>query len=207
MDDLNQFKPAIVFPLILAALTGSGSALLAWVIGVWLEWTRIPLIMVTTAVLVFLWTWIWLMRKRLGWIEQLLGIDLNRDGVIGHPSGSEPVRVEIIDNQPGGYLRGDFLDLDIDRERLAMLGLLLDRGATFSHASLAGAGKILSRSEYETLREAWLMAGLVRWVNDRSRNQGLELTGKGRALARGFASMTNDIPTLDEGGEPIDLDF
>jgi len=58
----------------------------------------------------------------------------------------------------------------------------------FSHASMAGPGKPLSRSEFESLRDAMIARGLAYWVNEHSTNQGCRLTHAGQAVMRGLAS-------------------
>jgi hypothetical protein len=93
----------------------------------------------------------------------------------------ETVRVELM--QENGEA-GAWLDLPIDRGRLVELCKGIEAGSTFSLASFGGRGKLLSRSEFEGLRDEFIKRGLARWVSPHAHNRGLELTGSGRALIR-----------------------
>lgn len=128
-------------------------------------------------------TWLGLIR----WWQRLVE---TLHGIREEPISTEPLRLEII-ARDGSYLEGDFIDLpNFTRDQLIDLGEALTAGSSFSHA-LAGPGRPLTRSEYELLRDLWIERGLLRWTNPRSHNQGLVLTSKGHAVARGFASLAS----------------
>lgn len=137
-------------------------------------------------------TWVAMIRWWQRLIEHTAGIV---DAGVHAVPEDQPTRIEII-RDDGNYIDGQFVDLDIDRDRMIQLGRMLINGSSFSHA-LAGPGRPLLRSEYEILRDQWLKAGLVRWRNDHSHNQGLVVTGKGKAVARGYALMAT-TPRLKE---------
>lgn len=98
---------------------------------------------------------------------------------------------------------GVYLDIPVDRERLFEVAAKLAAGCEFSHASLAGRYRPLSRSEYEALRDALLARGLVRWKDARSHNLGLELSRAGAAAMRQLVRLdqAQSFPALLAGTE------
>lgn len=126
-------------------------------------------------------TWITLLR----WWQDLI----NAIHGITHQPQPEPLQLQVL-YRDDPYLQGDYLDLPITQEQLLEIVDRLTSGGSFSHASLAGPGKPLSRADYERLRDLWISRGLVRWTSPRTHFQGLQLTAKGRAIVRGFASQT-----------------
>ncbi len=103
--------------------------------------------------------------------------------------------VDLVDDN-GDYPGGQFLDLLVDRVRMVAIAVEIVSGTSFSH-SMAGPGKLLTRSVFERLRDYLLRRGLLRWNSEYSRKEGVSLTGKGGALVRGFASIVaSEIPTL-----------
>jgi hypothetical protein len=203
----SNFENAVLIPLVQSAVTGflAGGAVgaTAWILD-----AEHPLSLAGASWIVA--TYIAWLAYRAGWqyrLERVLGIDLTGDDVIGEPveeSASLPaptpkVRVEISKDDGRGV---EWLDLPVDYERLVMFSREMTKGATFSYASLAGRDKLFSRPEFEILRDAFLKRGFARWINPHSRNQGVELTGKGRALIRQFAltiEATSPPPLQKDG--------
>jgi hypothetical protein len=129
-------------------------------------------------------------------IESVLGVDLNRDGFIGVPDPEPPPpAVRVIVDQIDGQA-GEWLDLPLEPDQLIGVSRALVEGGAFSHASLAGPGRPLTRAGYELLRDEYLRRGLLRWYDDRSHNQGLRLTSKGQALTRHFAQLAPSLPDV-----------
>lgn len=146
----------------------------------------------TAASLITLVAWLGVLKRWQVWIDADHGIHppLVVPQVQTFEATPEMVRVGLVDDQGGYYLNGQYIDFPISRDQLVAVCLVLVAGAAFSHASLAGPKRPLSRAEYEALRDVFLVAGLVRWQNPRARNLGLILTGQGAALARHYAMVT-----------------
>lgn len=196
MPETRTVKTDVVLPALQALVSGLILGVACWAIASLAGIDRSWAYGVGAWAFVTTLAWLLLLRRSLQLVEQLLGVDLDRDGFIGEPAIVEPVtRVDLVDNN-SAYPGGQFLALPVDRVRMVAISLELERGASFSH-SLAGPSKALTRGEYERLRDYLLREGLLRWNSDYSRKEGLALTGKGRALVRGFASMAaSEIPTL-----------
>jgi hypothetical protein len=110
----------------------------------------------------------------------------------------EHVRVDVLDRSEPGFLEGQYLDLPIDVERLVQIALSIERGAGFSLGLTGGAGP-LSRSEFEALRDVFLIRGLARWKNERAHSQGIELSERGRSMMRVFAARaSSQLPKVSK---------
>lgn len=192
----RTFESEVLIPAVQTFLTGiilgTGAALLAWLAGSekYLEWG----IAVWAATMII--SWLMLLGRSWRLIERVLGVDLNNDGIIGEPELEPPLpKVRVIVDQIDGHA-GEFIDLTLEPERLVGVSRSLMEGSTFSHSSLAGPGRPLTRAEYEQLRDEFLRRGLIRWYDDRAHNQGLRLTAKGQALTRHFAQMAPPLPDV-----------
>jgi hypothetical protein len=96
------------------------------------------------------------------------------------------VKIELLEN---GGQTGHFLTLPARAEQLAELGRGIERGAGLGINSWVGSGRPFSRSEFEALRDELLRRGLLAWVNERARAQGVILTPQGRAVMRYFSTV------------------
>src|SRR3990167_4392499 len=72
----------------------------------------------------------------------------------------------------GGGMEGHYVPLPITKNQLRQVANLIIQGASFSHATLAGPGKPLTRSEYEALRTRLEQRGWIAPRNHNSPNQG-----------------------------------
>lgn len=81
---------------------------------------------------------------------------------------------------------GNFIELPARPDQLAALADGLSHGRQFAQTGWTGKGQPFTRAEFETLRGAMLRAGLARWNNTRSPNQGASLTPAGRAILKHF---------------------
>ena len=191
------FTAAVGIPLVQSIVTGTLCAMTATALCWALEWPEAGKIGIVGGLLVT--TGMWGMSLR-GWmrrIERVLGVDLNGDGYIGTPPQAyteppAPIRVEVQSEQ-GRHT--DILDLPAEPEKLKQLGAALAAGETFTVARWTGPAGLFSRSQYEQLRQEFINRGILRQAGQAA-NQGYCLSSKGRAVMRGFASMTTQPPTL-----------
>jgi len=78
-----------------------------------------------------------------------------------------------------------FAHLPVDPDRLRTLArALLDGKRPFTVGEWTGAGKLMTRNEFEHLRTWMMESGFVRWIDDAARARGTEFTPGGRALLR-----------------------
>lgn len=103
------------------------------------------------------------------------------------PGSERAERVETVtrrvrlDVEDGNHI--DFIEFDFDPDKLIEVARLLQLPEkTYSHRSLVGRGKPLSRDDYEVLTEKLLAHAYLEWKNEDAPQQGVELTGRGRSL-------------------------
>jgi hypothetical protein len=110
------------------------------------------------------------------------------------PQDWETLRVEVIASDPqSAYQVGVWADLDLPREAAIRAARCIESGGDFSLSSLAGAGKPLSRAEFELMRDEFIRRGLARWRNESAHAQGCVLSPAGRAVVRRLAEA---VPPL-----------
>lgn len=101
---------------------------------------------------------------------------------LNQPGQVRPVRVEL--TQDNGR-RTQFINLPAKPEQLRSLAAGSLAGASLAVNTWSGSNKPFTRSEFETLRNALVRAGLARY-GERA-NSPMELTGAGRAIFRKLA--------------------
>jgi len=173
----------VVLPVLQAGITALGVGMLAGSVA-WIRGSNNPIgISFISAAAVFLLVW-------------FLSLDSWRGLVRNDPlptyqainNRADTVRVELI--KDNGHW-GDWLDLPIDQARMIeMAKAVINDNKEFSLASFGGRGKLLSRNQFELLRDDMIALGLARWVSKHTHNRGCELTGSGRAIFRKYASMS-----------------
>lgn len=186
---LDRLTPTPLVLALAALITGLFLGIAALALAYLFDWRKPWAYAMLALVLGGAITWLSLLR----WWQQLVNA---LHGIQPQPVSTEPLRLEIL-ARDDPYFQGDYLDLPISYDQLIDLADLLTSGGSFSHASLAGPGKLLSRTDYERLRDLWISRGLVRWASPRTHFQGLQLTAKGRAVVRGFASQTHTPQLID----------
>jgi len=126
-------------------------------------------------------------RLLMGALEEMTGIDIDRDGYIGAPP-QQTVRVEVVwVNESGKTLQMIWSDWPMSAEQVPLFArAILDGQTTESEWS---SGRFLSRPQFCQMRGILMDAGWARWRNAEARNQGWELTAKGRALFTELATL------------------
>jgi hypothetical protein len=81
-----------------------------------------------------------------------------------------------------------YAHLPLPYEDLRAVARATVNGRAFSLASWAGSGKLLSRSQFETLRDWLLTADYAGWIDDKNHAQGIAFNSKGKAFWRALAS-------------------
>ena len=97
-------------------------------------------------------------------------------------SGKDTVRLVITDDNSQRYAH-----LPLPKDELRTIAKATLNGRPFTLASWAGDGRMLSRSQFEDLRDWLIKAGYAKWADERSRNKGVVVTAKGKAVMRGLA--------------------
>lgn len=139
-------------------------------------------------------------------LETLLGADLNRDGVIGAmpeeewdggwEGDVEPIPIETEAKQVKVFIHEDkhtkVFDLPIEHDVLVKVARLLLQRRVFTYADFSGPGKLLSRSDFEKVRQELVARGVL--VRNGEKNAPPSLTRPGAATMRAIVSQ--------EGGPP-----
>jgi hypothetical protein len=106
-----------------------------------------------------------------------------------------PVRVELSSNNGRAM---QFVDLPAEPDQLITLGAGIVEGLSFTEAQWTGKGAPFSRSQFVQLRGEMLRRGLLAWNSANDNARGVKVTGKGMALCRHFASMSQSpTPILE----------
>lgn len=101
------------------------------------------------------------------------------------------VRLEIHEDR-GRHIQ--FGHLPADLPTLQTLARGLQGGRPFSFGEWTGSGRLLTRSQFEDIRDWLLSAGYVAWQDEQHRRLGVEFTGRGRALLRALAERSSALP-------------
>jgi len=107
---------------------------------------------------------------------------------------SEPVHTKLEISENNGRSM-QFIDLPAEPDQLIQLGMGIMEGLSFTEAQWVGRGQPFTRTQFVRLRSELIKRGLLVWNSDLDPARGVKVTGKGRAVMRHFASMTNS-PTL-----------
>jgi hypothetical protein len=118
----------------------------------------------------------------------------------------DTVQVNLLDDT-SPYLKGQYMRLQVRRDKLVRLAIGLQAGKSFSLASFGGRGKIFSRTEFELLRDEFIVRGLAQWVNPEAHTMGVALTRGGWAFVRHFSSLpdTTSPPSIRLGPGAAEL--
>lgn len=176
---------SVIIPLVQALIGGFFIGIAASVGFSFLDFMTVPAksgFFVGVCTSTFLW---FMLRSAWNWkLEQLLNVDINRDGHIGTPKKSEPIHVPLETSTPLRITADsgeDWVTLPVNHEKLVEACRILNR-EKFTHASLAGPGKVFTRDEYEAFR-----ASMCHPRNNFARrlpNDRVELTQRGKALVK-----------------------
>lgn len=125
-------------------------------------------------------------------IERVTGADLNGDNKIGDdPIDDEPqeksFKIEMTQRSDGGVKQTQLFTLPTTPEKFTDLARGLVHGQAFSERRWSGSGALFSQAEFRTLRDEMIRRGLLRWIDERYPNQGVEITRPGRAVIEHFA--------------------
>ncbi len=100
------------------------------------------------------------------------------------PQQPQQMHVKLQIDEDGQHTK--FVDLPLDPAQLKTIAAATINGRSFSLASWAGRGKLLSRSQFETLRDWLLDNDYGLWADENNHAAGFLFTNKGRAFWRGL---------------------
>ena len=188
---LHTLTAGAWLPFVVSLITGFIFGLVALVLA-WQFRARSPLTWASvTAVLAMGLTWYqhqqhWFSLTKL---EEVTGLDINRDGVVGDPAQLPPERkvhvsLEEIDSEGGNHTRYFDLPNESRMEELA-IGLMIQH-RPFTHREWSGAQGIFSDAEFRDLRRLLLQRGLIKPASEKDARQGFMLTLAGRKVLEQF---------------------
>lgn len=190
-QNINHLEGGVIVPGLQAAITGFVCGLAALALSAWLQWPywavggTVAAVTMAGAWLSFRGRWQWL-------LERITGADLNADGYIGQPlppalpaPQPEKITVELVQNKGTIGERGDYIDLPYP-ERLPQFARTVLEGRQYTQSAMVGQGKLFRRDEYDTLIDALVAGGLMRWKNPEHHNIGAVPTAAGRAVLKRF---------------------
>ncbi len=190
---------AVINPLLQSIISGALLAIATVAICLYFGWPRAwetgGLVLAISqcfiwGVSIFRWN-IWVDR-----LEALLGLDLNRNNVIGPAPEPETVRIELVEDGGRHVTYIDFPATESQRKELAN-GLL--KGLKMTEKDWTGRNRPFSKREFHELRRVMIARGLLVWVNNKFHWQGLMLTKPGEAVMRHFAGVREEPPSPTPG--------
>lgn len=185
-DNHSTLKSAVVIPLTQALVSAVLISVITYALASWLEAERPFIIALALFGIVALISWLSYRGEWRARLEALLGVDINRDGVIGEPLPViNELRVNVISDNGAA---GDILALPgANREQLAALARGIVAGRGLSIHEWTGINRPFTRSQFEELRGQLLDRGFIRWRSNNAPQLGAEPTKKGEALFRALA--------------------
>jgi len=132
-------------------------------------------------------TWLYLLseHRRSLWTHERYENEPARPSAPSEPTQHKKpaIRLEIREDKN----RVRFAHLPVDLERLSAMARAINNGRGFSTSQWSGSGKLLSRSEFESLRDWLIDSDYAAWRDDANHSLGTEWTSKGRSFWRGIA--------------------
>jgi hypothetical protein len=192
---LHTTGAGVVVPFLQALVTGFLFFAGAWLIG-WLVFDVVdpikPAALLTVPAVLFVWLW---RLKQWGslaaHIEQLTGLDLNNDGVIGKPDVVRLKWSNLNDGKNGPSYEAREADFPVDREQLVALAEGLMEGKSFSENVWTGPDKPFSINEFRAVRTVMYKRGLIELASDKDARQGFKLTDEGWSVMENLLNLVN----------------
>jgi len=199
-NSLHTFPISIFIPFSQALLTGVMAGILAFAFAMtlgkpkpflWLLWG----FLLSTALL-----WLILLKrwmKLTDWlptVERITNLDLNRDGHVGNKAliidpVPEPKQLTITvrDVHDQGHLSVMRYDLPVDETQLRKFASGIEQGVSLAEANWIGPSNPFTRDEYRAFRGELIRRRWVELSNQKSTNQGFQMTRAGQAVMREIA--------------------
>ena len=193
---LHTQTAAVTVPLMQSAVTGGivlGVALVIALVNRARDPFTAPLVLgvVTFGAMWFTLTRRWMSLTRL---EQMTGMDINRDGIVGNEKveAEAPrfVKVQISQVKDNGHYQADIVQLP--EAQLEKLVRALRADVPFAESAMAGKGKAFSVPEYRKFLHEMIKRGLARYRNEAAPKQGVELTDQGLALVEQYPPLPHE---------------
>lgn len=195
-------------PFAQAIITGVLMFVGTWLLG-WLIFDLTdpikPAVILSVVTVIAVWLWRLLQWANLTNIENLTGLDLNRDGVVGTKE-PEVIRIkmsQLNDGRNGASYQSSEMDLPVTRVQLETLARGMLGGMPFSERVWAGPGKPFSSNEYRMLRSVMIRRELLELANEKDPRQGYALTEKGWSVMGYFEPAEEEEPEEEIQDEDI----
>jgi hypothetical protein len=123
-------------------------------------------------------------------LEQVTGLDINRDGVIGDPDQvpeSRIIHVRMDETTKAGHFHQVRFDLPASSTQMQELAIgVLQEGRPFTHREWTGAGAPFSDAEFRALRNEMIRRELMAPASGKDARQGYVMTDAGRQVLESF---------------------
>lgn len=178
-------------PLEQSLATGAFVAVLAAIPMIRAGWKFIDVLtgVIIAFVVPALIVWLYLLYRwiSLTVLERAVGIDINGDGRIGDEV-IIPVRVDTTETK-SGYTQVERASFANGR-KLAAVARAVVAGAPFSQREMVDNRKLLSRGEFDEMKDEMLERGIIIYRNPEYPKLGFEMTRAGGAVMRNMADTT-----------------
>lgn len=187
---LDMFRLAIIIPAAAALITGALVGALTLALAAWQGWPMLYGLL--AAAVTALLSWLAWSARYAEIIEHRIAPDLHK----AQPQPDKtPKEINLrIHEVKGEYLEGAYLHrLPVSEQALAALANQVISGQSLTTSQITGSG-LLSRPDWEGLRDRFISAGLLTWRGG-NRQYGVEITQRGRAVFQRLAQPGEAPPT------------
>lgn len=140
-------------------------------------------------VVALVWAWSMVKDRGLWVIEEITGIDIDRDGHTGKPQPAKTIEIEIKEQ---GKLTG-LATLPGEYPYLVAFCRWVSAGDSFSESTAQECG--YGVTNFRKLRDIFIKDRGAAWRNPEHPQQGLDLTDRGLQIIKGIANSNTPPPT------------
>jgi hypothetical protein len=146
---------------------------------------------ISVSVIAMGFTWLQLIRHwfSLTALEEVTGLDLNRDGVVGEPEkqafedNPRVIKVHLDETKQDGHWQQTRFELHATDDQMRLLAEgMLELERPFTVREWCGAGRPFSGEEFARLRSEMIRNGLIEQASEKDPRRGYLLTKAGTAL-------------------------
>ena len=182
-------------PFAQATITATVCAVCLWIV-LWIVFDMID--PHKPAIVLFVIVWVYMLIKlqrhwlSLTAVEKFFQRDINGDGVIGdvvveqkpEPAPRRRVVIDLAQISDGGSYQSNTINFPGTDEQLYTFAQGLSNGMALSEKTWTPESKLYSIADYRELKTVMFANGLIEYVSEADKRQGIRLTDKGTAMMK-----------------------
>lgn len=185
-------------------LTGLALAVLCWALGV--EWANTKRVVFSAIPIVLLLAWLFSLRGWRNRLETMLGMDLDKNGVIGAPPPQvvsyAPLEITVWEEDKDGIPRAG-QKVSFERPNfLKVMAQAWQKNIPLTQNEICSNHKLMERDDFNTIRDQLLSSGCAVYRNGRNLENGWKLTERGERVFEAHAGAREIIATIPSPIQP-----